>query len=92
MKSPIQPLDGWVLVIPIDQDEVKTDAGLILKTTEKEKDQRKNLAQVIDTPKKCPVSKGCTIYHKPYAGQDAWVNEKRYVLIEYQDICGVLKE
>lgn len=91
-KSPIQPLDGWVIVEPIDVDEVTTDSGLIIKTDEKEKEHRKNIGVVLGVPKKSPVSIGCTIYYKPYAGQDAWVKEKKYLMIEFQDLCGVLKD
>lgn len=90
--SPIQPLDGWIVVEPIDNDEIKTATGLVISTTNAEKEQRKNIGLVIGVPKDSPVSEGCTIYYKPYAGQDAWVNEKRYLMVELQDVCGVLKD
>lgn len=87
----ISPLDGWVAVEPIDpNEEVKTDSGLILTNAESQKEKQKNLGRVIAIPQESPVSEGCMVCYKGYAGQEVWLQEKRYLLIEFQDLCGVL--
>lgn len=94
MKSPITPLEGWVVVQPIEEDETKLPSGIIMgNLSSAEKEKRKNKGIVIETPKDCPVAKGCTVYFKSYAGVDCYLpsDTKKYLLIEYQDLVGVLK-
>lgn len=96
MNSPIKPLDGWVIIKPIPIEEEKTKGGIILANnlSATEIDRRKNKGLVIETPKDSPVSKGCTVYYKAYAGIDCFVpgESEKYLAIEFQDLCGVLKE
>lgn len=96
MSSPITPLEGWVLVKPIPPEEETTKSGIVLTAplSPGEMEKRKNRGEVLAVPKKSPVSVGCTVFYKSYAGQDAHVNGETdgYLLIEIQDLCGVLKK
>jgi len=92
VNAPIQPLEGWVLVEPIEVTETTTKSGLIVRAEKSEEENLKNKGTVLATPKESPVSVGCTIYYKNYAGQIVYADAKKYLLIEFQDLCGVLKE
>ncbi len=92
VKSPIKALDGWVVVKQIEVDEVKTKSGLVLQNSGKEKEECRNIGVVLDVPKESPVAVGCTVYYKNYAGQEAYVDSEKYLIIEMQDLCGVLKD
>jgi co-chaperonin GroES (HSP10) len=86
----ITPMEGWVVVLPIIEEEVKTQTGIILQ--EKTDKEKQNLGLVVAVPSKTPITKGCKIFYKPYAHIDCQVNEEKYYLIEFQDICGVLNK
>lgn len=94
--SSIIPLSGWVTVEPLPYEEEKTASGLVLgtKLSPAEIEKRKNKGKVVAVPTDSPVEVGCIIYYKSYAGQDCWVSGQlsEFKLIEFQDICGVLKE
>lgn len=92
MNAPIQPLEGWILIEPIEPTRQETKSGLVLNIEKDEAENYKNRGLVVGIPKESPVSLGCTIFFKPYAGQIAYVDNKKYILIEFQDVCGVLKE
>lgn len=88
--SPIIPLEGWVVVLPIVEEEIKSKAGIILEN--KQPEEKRNLGLVVAVPHKSPITKGCKIFYKPYAHIDCRVGEEVYFLIEFQDICGVVTE
>lgn len=94
MNSPIIPLEGWVLVKPIPPEQEETKSGIVIGTnlSAVELEKRKNRGIVIAIPKDSPVSVGCTVFYKSYAGQDAHIKGEveGYLFIEIQDLCGVL--
>jgi len=95
VNSPITPLDGWVVIKPLPAEEEKTANGIIMSVnlSSAEIEKRKNKGTVLATPKESPVAEGCTVYYKSYAGQDCYISGEidKYLLVEFQDICGVLK-
>lgn len=90
MDSPIIPLEGWIVISPIEKEEIKTSSGIIVQ--EKVEDEKKNLGLVIAVPQKSPITRDCKVFYKPYAHIDCIVEGKKYLLVELQDLCGVLIE
>jgi co-chaperonin GroES (HSP10) len=88
--SPIIPLSGWVVILPIIEEEIKTASGLILK--DKIDKEKQNLGLVVAVPSNSPITSGCKVFYKPYAHIDCQVGEEKYYLVEFQDLCGVLTE
>jgi co-chaperonin GroES (HSP10) len=88
--SPIIPLAGWVVIKPIESEDIKSKTGIILQ--EKLPEEKKNLGEVVAVPSKSPVIVGCTIFYKPYAHIDCLVDGEKYLLVEIQDLCGVVKK
>lgn len=96
MSCPITPLDGWVVVRVLEVEEETTKGGIILANnlSAQEKEKRKNKGLVLAVPKVSPVSEGCIVCYKSYAGQDVYVKgeQEKYLLLEIQDIAGVVYE
>ena len=90
----ISPLPGYVLIEPLDDEEV-TASGLALPEKAKEKPAKGKLI-AIGTPltdkdqivyRELHVSHNIT-FHR-WAGQDIKDEEKEYKLVQYKDLMGI---
>ena len=82
----LQPVNqNVVLDITEEEQEQKTDSGLIIPDTAQEK---KNVAKVvgisnIENPE---IEVGDNVLYKGYAGTEAEMDDKKYLIVSYDDI------
>lgn len=92
----IQPLFDYVLVKPLEQEEV-TPSGILLPETAKEKPQVGEImavgpGAVNDQGKTVPmiVKKGQKVLYKKWGGNEIKVDGEEWLLVEQKDIMAVV--
>ena len=93
----LKPLSDRV-VIAQSEAENKTDGGILLPDSAKEKPQRGKVVAVgpgkmLDdgTWSKLSVKKGDEVYYGKYAGTDIEISLKKYVIVKESDILAVVE-
>ena len=97
MASKLQPIGGYILVEP--QDEQITTSGIVLPdTVDKEKPQRGKVialgtGKLNDKGDKMPfsVKVGDKIMFKKYSPDEIEVDDKEYLIMEESDILAIIK-
>ena len=97
MASKFQPIGGYILVEP--QDEQITTSGIVLPdTVDKEKPQRGKVialgtGKLNDKGDKMPfsVKVGDKIMFKKYSPDEIEVDDKEYLIMEESDILAIIK-
>ena len=91
----VRPLGDRVLVLPIEQDEVKK-GGIIIPDTAKEKPQEGKIVAVgpgkHDEGKLVPmnVKKGDRVLYSKYGGTEIKIDGKDHLIMREDDILGVI--
>ena len=99
MAKKLIPLAGYVLIEPLDEQEV-TASGLALPEKAQEKPEKgKVIAVGADIPYyeaqdrfgtnidiRCPVKRGQTVIFHKWAGQDVREGNKEYKLVKFSDL------
>ena len=92
----IRPLHDRIVVKRIDEDE-KTQGGIIIPDTAKEKPQRGRVVAVgngklLEDGKLRPldVHKGDTVLFTKYAGTEIQIEGEEHLIIREDDVLGVL--
>ena len=92
----IKPLGDRVLVLPLEEAEVKK-GGIIIPDTAKEKPQEGKIialgtGRTDDDGKKVPfqVKKGDKVLFSKYGGTEVKLNGETYLIIKEEDILGVI--
>ena len=92
-----RPLHDRIVVKRIDEDE-KTQGGIIIPDTAKEKPQRGRVAAVgngklLEDGKLRPldVHKGDTVLFTKYAGTEIQIEGEEHLIIREDDVLGVLE-
>ncbi len=93
----IQPLDDRVVVEPLEAEE-KTQGGILLPETAKEKPQKGKVIAVgegklLDSGKRSPVSVkvGDQVLYGKYAGNEVVVSTKEYLIMRESDILAKIE-
>jgi chaperonin GroES len=93
----IRPLHDRIVVKRIDEDE-KTQGGIIIPDTAKEKPQRGRVVAVgngklLEDGKLRPldVHKGDTVLFTKYAGTEIQIEGEEHLIIREDDVLGVLE-
>ena len=92
----VRPLGDRVLVLPIEQDEVKK-GGIIIPDTAKEKPQEGKIVAVgpgkHEDGKLVPmnVKKGDRVLYSKYGGTEIKIDGKEYKILSSDDILAVLE-
>ena len=93
----IQPLDDRVVVEPLEAEE-KTQGGILLPETAKEKPQKGKVIAVgegklLDSGKRAPVSVkvGDQVLYGKYAGNDVVVSSQEYLIMRESDILAKIE-
>ena len=93
----IRPLADRVLVVPVEEKEVKK-GGIVIPDTAREKPQEGKVIAVgpgklDDDGKTIPmtVKKGDRILMPKYGGAEIKVDDKKYQIIREDDILGVIE-
>ena len=91
----VRPLGDRVLVLPIEQDEVKK-GGIIIPDTAKEKPQEGKIVAVgpgkHEDGKLVPmnVKKGDRVLYSKYGGTEIKIDGKDHLIMREDDILGVI--
>ena len=95
----VRPLYDRILVERIEEKETKTDSGLIIPDTAKEKPQQGKVTavgngKVMDdgTRQNLEVKKGDKILFGKYAGTEVKIGEKECLILREDDILAVLSK
>ena len=82
----LQPLNENVLLdISPEAVEEKTESGIIIPDTAKEKPQHGEVVAVGQI-ENSSVSVGDKVYYKKFSGSELEIGEKKYLLIPYGDL------
>jgi len=95
----IKPLSGYVLIEPLDDEEL-TASGLALPERAKEKpakgkvikcgEKYTNFSSTFQTPfVDCPVKDNDVVVFHRWSGQDVKDGQKEYKLVKFSDLMGV---
>lgn len=95
-SSKINPLFDYVLVKPLQQEEV-TASGIVLPDTAKEKPQAGEImavgpGSINESGKVTPmvVKKGQKVLYKKWGGNEVKVGNEEWLLIEQKDIMAIV--
>lgn len=95
-KQSIKPLSDYVLVRPLEQEEV-TPSGIVLPETAKEKPQAGEIMAVgpggtNEEGKLIPmnVKVGEKVLYKKWGGNEVKVGQEEWLLIEQKDIMAIV--
>ena len=95
----VRPLYDRILVERIEEKETKTDSGLIIPDTAKEKPQQGKVTavgngKVMDdgTRQDLEVKKGDKILFGKYAGTEVKIGDKECLILREDDILAVLSK
>ncbi len=96
--SKIKPLFDYVLVRPLEEEEV-TPSGIVIPDTAKEKPQVGEVMAVgpgalNDAGKQLPmmVKVGQKVIYKKWGGNEVKVGQEEWLLIEQKDIMAVVED
>lgn len=96
MALTLKPLADRLVVAPIEQEE-KTESGIYVPDTAKEKPQEGKVIEVgpgrkDDTGKRIPmeVAKGDRVLYAKYAGTEVKLADKKYLILKESDILAVV--
>ncbi len=96
--SKIKPLFDYVLVRPLEEEEV-TPSGIVIPDTAKEKPQVGEVMAVgpgalNDEGKQLPmmVKVGQKVIYKKWGGNEVKVGQEEWLLIEQKDIMAVVED
>lgn len=100
-KQIIKPLFDYVLVKPLEQEEV-TPSGIVLPDTAKEKPQIGEVMAIgpgdcrCEDDKKCKcapmvVKVGQKVLYKKWGGNEVKVGSEEWLLIEQKDVMAVVQ-
>jgi len=90
----IQPIGRRVLVERLEPEEIKK-GGIIIPDTAKEKPQQAKVIAVAKPGKDeepMQVKKGDKILFSKYAGAEIEMDGKEYLMMQEDDILGIIKE
>ena len=86
----IQPL-GVQLLVEADPTQDKTDSGIIIPEQAKEK-EKPNRGTVISVGEKIEnIKPGDRVLFGKFAGTEVVTEEKKYLIMKYQDLFAILK-
>ena len=88
-----RPIDDRVLVEILEEEEQKTESGIIIPDTAKEKPrQGKVVAVGTDEELKELVKEGDIILFTKYGGEEIKIGGKEYKVVQRSDILGILEQ
>ena len=88
----VQPLGTRVLVMPDNEGESRTETGLYIPETAKEKPQTGTIVAVGDEEEDIKVEIGQKVLFPKYTGTEIKIDGIEHLIMEADDILAVVKE
>ncbi len=83
----VQPIDDRLLIKPLEEEEKKTPAGLIIPDTAKEKPQIGEVVAVGDSEEvKDLFKEGDKVIYAKYSGNEISIDGEDYLIVQKADI------
>ncbi len=86
-----KPLGDRALAQIIERGEEKTESGIVLPDTAKEKPQTADIVAVGDG-EEVKVKEGDTVVFAKYAGTEIKLDGEDYMILDAEDILGVVED
>lgn len=86
-----KPLGDRALAQIIERGEEKTESGIVLPDTAKEKPQTADIVAVGDG-EEVKVKEGDTIVFAKYAGTEIKLDGEDYMILDAEDILGIVED
>lgn len=87
----VKPLGERLLIKPI-KEEKKTEGGIVLPDTAKEKPQKAEVVAVGDKVEDLDVQVGDKVIFAKYAGTEIKIDDEDYIIIDANDILAKVTE
>ena len=81
----VKPLGERLLIKPI-KEEKKTEGGIVLPDTAKEKPQKAEVIAIGDKVEDLDIQVGDKVIFAKYAGTEIKIDDEDYIIIEVNDI------
>ena len=86
----LKPIGERALVKPVEQEE-KTASGIVLPDTAKEKPQTAQVVAIGDS-EELGISEGDLVVFAKYSGMDIILDGKDYLILDSDDLLGIVEE
>lgn len=87
----IKPLGNRLLIKPI-VEEKKTESGIVLPDSAKEKPQSALVIEVGNLDEDYDINKGDKVIFSKFAGTEIKVNDEDHIIIDVEDILAKVEE
>jgi len=87
----VKPLGERLLIKPI-KEEKKTEGGIVLPDTAKEKPQKAEVVAIGDKVEDLDVQVGDKVIFAKYAGTEIKIDDEDYIIIDVNDILAKVTE
>ncbi|HEW91356.1 MAG TPA: co-chaperone GroES [Thermotogaceae bacterium] len=87
----VKPLGERLLIKPI-KEEKKTEGGIVLPDTAKEKPQKAEVIAIGDKVEDLDIQVGDKVIFAKYAGTEIKIDDEDYIIIEVNDILAKVTE
>lgn len=88
----VQPLGTRVLIRPLVEDESRTNSGLYIPETAKEKPQTGEVIAVGDEEDEIKVKVGQKVLFPKYTGTEIKLNSVDHLIMESDDVLAIVKD
>ena len=86
-----RPVGKRALLQPVEQEEEKTVSGIVLPQTAKEKPQTARVIRIGDL-EDGRISEGDLVVFAKYSGTKVRLDEEDYLILDSDDLLGVVEE
>lgn len=87
----IKPLGNRLLIKPI-VEEKKTESGIVLPDSAKEKPQTALVVEVGNLEDDCNINKGDKVIFAKFAGTEILMDEEDHIIIDVEDILAKVED
>lgn len=87
----VVPLGSRLLIKPV-VEEKKTEGGIVLPDTAKEKPMKAKVIEVGSEVEDIAVAAGDVVLYSKYAGTEIKIDEEDYIVIDQDDILAKIEE
>ena len=87
----VKPLGERLLIKPIKEEEKKSEGGIVLPDSAKEKPQKAEVVAIGDKVEDLDLKVGDKVIFSKYAGTEIKIDEEDYIIIDSSDILAKIE-